>query len=233
LWSGLGAWGVAVGILLACRYLVGPVVPVVADNLKAVAVLVFLYLPVWRIGKRGEGLRDYGLHFDHWRRDLLWGLGTILVVYPPFVALFWGFVEVLPHLPGPLADLLAPYRGAAHFSLRVPPDLSWLLVTHLLVVALPEELFYRGFLWARLREGLGEGRLKVLGVPVGSAFLLVALTFALGHLTEPYPWRLAVFFPALLFGWLRVRSDGLLAPILVHGLSNVLMAILEASFFGP
>ncbi|MFW6369301.1 MAG: myxosortase family intramembrane protease, partial [Myxococcota bacterium] len=106
---------------------------------------------------------------------------------------------------------------------------------HLLVVALPEEFFYRGWLYARLCEGLdekGRGR-RMLGVVIGPAFWLTAVLFAAGHLTEPYFWRLAVFFPALLFAWLRLRTGGLLAPIVFHALSNVWVVILEASFFTP
>lgn len=235
--TGLWVWAVAVGLLLVARYLLGPLIPYLAANLKAVAVVVFLYLPVWLMGRKGERMRDYGLHFDHWRSDLLWALGTILVVYPPFILLFWGFVEILPQVGEPWASYLAPYQGHATPAFRFPPDLLLLIGTHLVVVAFPEELFYRGFLWARLSEGLGERGsdlrgLRLLGVVVGPAFLLTAVLFALGHLTEPYPWRLAVFFPSLLFGWLRIRSGGLLAPILVHGFANIFMGTLEASFFG-
>ncbi|MDF1566142.1 MAG: MXAN_2755 family glutamic-type intramembrane protease [Deltaproteobacteria bacterium] len=240
--TGLWVWAAAVGVLLLCRFVLGPLIPFLAANLKAVAVLVFLYLPVWLMGRRGERLRDYGLRFDRWKSDLLWAGGTLLVVYPPFILLFWGFLEVLPLLGDPWASWLAPYGDLSTLrpAFRLPDDFLLLAGTHLIVVAFPEELFYRGFLWARLAEGLGSGEgegsdlrgLRLLGVVVGPAFLLTALLFALGHLTEPYPWRLAVFFPALLFGWLRLRSGGLLAPILVHGFSNLFMATLEASFLG-
>jgi membrane protease YdiL (CAAX protease family) len=107
------------------------------------------------------------------------------------------------------------------------------IVTQLLVVALPEELFYRGFMqtaWSKTRAG-GRTR-RVLGAELGPGFLRTQLLFALGHLVVLQPWRLATFFPGLLFGWLRARTGGLAAPVLFHALSNLLMMTLEASFYG-
>jgi membrane protease YdiL (CAAX protease family) len=43
------------------------------------------------------------------------------------------------------------------------------------------------------------------------------------------PWRLATFFPGLLFGWLRARTGGVVAPAVAHALSNLLLLFLEAS----
>ena len=54
-----------------------------------------------------------------------------------------------------------------------------------------------------------------------------AALFALVHLaTEPHPAKLAVFFPGLLFGWLRAWRGGIGAAIVFHALSNVLAEIL-------
>jgi len=226
-------WGLAIGGLMVARYLVGPVVPWVANNLKAVAVLSFLYLPIALMGRKGERSSDYGLRFDRWPRDLIWALGTVLVVFPPFLLIYWAFGQLLPSLPSALAEALAPYQGQAIFSFRLPPNLLMLAATHLLVVALPEELFYRGFLHKRLEEAFqaSSATFRLWGVRIGPELWLGAALFALGHLTEPYPWRLATFFPALLFIFLRLRTGTLLAPIIVHALSNIFMAILEASFY--
>jgi uncharacterized protein len=231
--EGLWVFAFAFGVLMVARYLVGPAVPFVADNLKAVAVLVFLYVPGWLAWRRGEDLARYGLTLKGWKRELAWGLGLAALIFPIFGVGFYVFVELLAHLPDPWAGWIAPYRGGFDPAFRLPPDLFYLLGIHLLVVALPEEFFYRGWLYARLAEGLDEERRgrRILGVVIGPAFWLTAVLFAVGHLTEPYPWRLAVFFPALVFAWLRLKTGGLLAPIVFHGLSNVFIAILEASFF--
>jgi membrane protease YdiL (CAAX protease family) len=42
--------------------------------------------------------------------------------------------------------------------------------------------------------------------------------------------RLAVFFPALLFGWLRARTRGVGAPAMFHVLCNVLASTLERGY---
>ena len=61
------------------------------------------------------------------------------------------------------------------------------------------------------------------------AWIVSSALFAVGHFfTEPHPERLAVFFPALVFGWLRARTGGIGAPALFHALCNVLASTLDA-----
>ena len=48
----------------------------------------------------------------------------------------------------------------------------------------------------------------------------------------PNPQRLAVFFPALLFGWMRARTGSIAAGALYHALCNVLADTLHVSYFG-
>jgi len=62
--------------------------------------------------------------------------------------------------------------------------------------------------------------------PVPSALLAAAL-FALGHLLTPAPWRLAVFFPALLFAFLRNRTGTIVGAALCHFLCNVWLLVLS------
>ena len=104
------------------------------------------------------------------------------------------------------------------------PGLSWLLswlFSQLLVVALPEEMFFRGYVLGRLRACFPPTR-RLLGVPFGRAHVLSAALFALIHLVlVPAPQRLLVFFPALLFAWLAERARGVFAPAMHHALANV------------
>jgi membrane protease YdiL (CAAX protease family) len=52
--------------------------------------------------------------------------------------------------------------------------------------------------------------------------LAASAIFALGHVaTVQLPTRLAVFFPALLFGWLRARTGGIGASVCFHMICNV------------
>ena len=99
----------------------------------------------------------------------------------------------------------------------------WILASQVILIALPEEVFYRGWLQPRLRR-VWPGGLKVLGVSVGPAIFVTSVLFALGHVvTIPAAFRLAVFFPSLLFGWLRDRTDHLAGPVAMHVLSNLAM----------
>ena len=56
-------------------------------------------------------------------------------------------------------------------------------------------------------------------------------SFALGHLATVHsPARLAVFFPSLLFGWLRARTRGIGASCLFHAMCNVFSEVLGKGY---
>ena len=68
---------------------------------------------------------------------------------------------------------------------------------------------------------------RVLGADLGPGIVRLGAVFAVGHfLTIRIPARLAVFFPALLFGWLRARTGGIGAGVVFHALCNVFSAAL-------
>ncbi len=103
------------------------------------------------------------------------------------------------------------------------PWLLWMLLTQVVVVALPEEAFFRGYVQGRLRAVLTPRR-RILGVDFGLAHVVSALLFALIHLVAvPSASRLLVFFPGLLFAWLAERSRSVIAPTVHHALCNAMM----------
>jgi membrane protease YdiL (CAAX protease family) len=113
--------------------------------------------------------------------------------------------------------------GAKHsFALAMTPtDAANEVLGQLVVIALPEEAFYRGYLQSRL-DDVWPPRARVLGASVGWGLPVASAIFALGHVaTIHHPSRLAVFFPALLFGWLRARTGGVGASILFHAMCNL------------
>lgn len=143
----------------------------------------------------------------------LWALGAALILLPPFWLgfLWWWHIQVPFHVP----------RLNALGS-----DLSG----QLLVIALPEEAFYRGYLQPALDE-VYEPRWRVLGAQLGPSLLLTSALFALGHLcTEFNAARLAVFFPSLVFGYLRARTGGVGAGLVFHALCNLFASYLGQSY---
>jgi membrane protease YdiL (CAAX protease family) len=196
---------------------------------KLVATAGFLYLPLLAMDRRGEDYRDYGVSLRAWREDVRLFLVLCALVGPLFFAGFWAYTLLQPHLPPWLAPLLGPPRVAGPFVPRLPERFGEWVVDQLLVVALPEEFFYRGYVQARLRDAWPRGR-TFLGARLGPAFWLTAALFALGHLAIFQAWRLAVFFPALLFGWLRERTGTVLGAALFHAACNLFQRFLEASF---
>jgi membrane protease YdiL (CAAX protease family) len=202
---------------------------------------VFLFVPLYIARREPGGARRYGIDlgglleaapehdprppgplglFDLARtlrgvlpaalRESAVALGVAAIVFPPFVVGFWAW-----HQPG------------HSFTWSLPPDLASFALTQVVLVGLPEEALFRGYVQTRLHDAFPPRR-SVLGVPVHAGVLIAqAALFALVHLaTEPHPAKLAVFFPGLLFGWLRAWRGGIGAAILFHALSNVLAEIL-------
>jgi membrane protease YdiL (CAAX protease family) len=114
------------------------------------------------------------------------------------------------------------WHARGHFHLD-PPRVETLneAFGQLVIIALPEEAFYRGYLQSRLDDAWAP-RWRVLGAQIGPGLFVGAAIFALGHFaTIREPARLAVFFPALLFGWLRARTGGVGASVAFHALCNI------------
>jgi membrane protease YdiL (CAAX protease family) len=100
----------------------------------------------------------------------------------------------------------------------------------LLMVALPEETFYRGFVQTAL-DDVWKRRWRCFGGHLSWGIIVSSAIFALGHLlTEFNVTRLAVFFPSLLFGWMRTRTRGVGAGIFFHAFCNLYSAYLGRSF---
>ncbi len=138
-------------------------------------------------------------------------------------------------LPGERLRLGTALVAADEMPFTAKRGFWWLLdliLVQLLLVALPEEVFYRGYLQTRLDRLVGRDR-RFLGVDVNwTSMLLTSALFALGHFaTIPSPHRLAVFFPSLLFGWMRRASGGILAAVLYHAACNILVE-LAGTFYG-
>jgi membrane protease YdiL (CAAX protease family) len=238
----VATWTKAIGLLaVASAVSLAEPTGLLKNNLAGVAALLFVVLPDRRVRARDERWEAYGLPWwglrdrrtwRAWGRGALWALAVCAVVFPLFFLGFAAFSRLLPELPPEWARLIAPYGAPAVPRPRLPDRFALLALNQLLVVALPEELFYRGWMQTSWAASDPSRKVRILGADLGRGFLATQALFALGHLVRLQPWRLGTFFPGLLFGWLRARTGDLAAPVLVHALSNFFIAVLEASFYG-
>jgi membrane protease YdiL (CAAX protease family) len=153
------------------------------------------------------------------------GVGSLalLIVAPAYAV---GFV--LWHRPDlPFDWTRALFLTDGPRSLLAFVDLA---LGHLLVVALPEEAFFRGYLQSALDRRYPPN-VRLGGAALGPGLLISGALFAVGHfLSVPEAGRLAVFFPSLLFGWLRARTGGIGASVICHALCNLYVILLGAGY---
>lgn len=146
--------------------------------------------------------------------SLAWALAFAAITFVPF---FFGWRTF--------------WHAHGRFGLHVQ---AWETINEvfgqLVIIALPEEAFYRGYLQSRLDDAL-PGRVRILGAQVGPALIVSSVIFALGHFaTIREPARLAVFFPSLVFGWLRARTKGIGASVAFHASCNLFSELLGKGY---
>ncbi|MDB4987157.1 MAG: Abortive infection protein [Myxococcaceae bacterium] len=192
-----------------------------------------------------EASPDEPLHYGHglWfalrralpslLRELGVALLVALLVFPPFVLAFQLWHQ--PQHP---------------FTWHLPAQPVDFALTQLVAIATPEEALFRGYFQTRLSDlSAPAGQLsspthktsrfdlftrtrRLLGADVSLAALTSqAALFALLHFLVGFsPARLAVFFPGLLFGWLRARRGGIGAASWFHALCNLLADVLTRGY---
>jgi hypothetical protein len=204
------------------------------DNVGHAAVsFVFLYAPMFLAKRRGEYIEDYGFRLEPLKRSLLMAGIALVVIAPLFAGGYVAFYELacksatlLARLP--VQGMCALYGGLS--SLHAPRlELEYIPV-QLIVVAIPEELFFRGFLLGLLEQRFPPKR-RWLGGGIGWALLISSLAFAAVHLPRDNydPRALMTFFPGLLFGWMKSSTKSITASTVTHAGSNLLVHLLDLS----
>jgi membrane protease YdiL (CAAX protease family) len=90
-----------------------------------------------------------------------------------------------------------------------------LLVLYSLIPAVFEEIAFRGIIFERLRRALGERE----------GWVVQAALFSVIHLSPVI--FLTHFVMGLIFGWLRMRTGGLIAGMILHAVWNAANILLE------
>jgi membrane protease YdiL (CAAX protease family) len=151
----------------------------------------------------------FGVPRDTVRSLLIMSL-IVLPVFGVLYLLYWGW-----------------WRGSA-IDPSLPMRWGAMMAYQFLYVGFPEELFFRSYLQQRFDDAFGRPY-RLWGASWGPGLLLANLLFAGGHLLVTGDVaRLAVFFPGLLFGWLLARTGALIAPMLFHGVCNIVLFTLQA-----
>lgn len=126
---------------------------------------------------------------------------------------------------------LANSAGKAEIRMGLWWMLS-LLLTQVVLVAIPEEFFYRGYMQERLNQALPQKQWSLGPLWLTWPIVITSVLFAIGHLFIGFgAHRLLVFFPSLLFGALKEKSGGIVAPVVFHAGCNLMVYVVSVHYF--
>lgn len=188
-----------------------------SKNIAFVNTLVIVYeviVPVEilnRLNIRLDRFNIYLCSIDQTKKELLFLSKVIAATFIPYTLLYLGAHYIYANLNGISLNFNLTYT-----------NLITLFFIQTLAVALPEEIFFRGFLQGSLTSLLPKHKLL--------AIILVNIIFALSHVVGNFsPIRLLTFFPGLVFSYLVYKQKSLFSAVLYHSLCNILGHILFLS----
>ena len=159
---------------------------------ETITAALFLYVPLFHYWRRPS---------PSWTRfgDARRNAAVFAALLAAGAAAFLAYAS-LPLPPGAAAPRAAAMPPAAEFLAR-----------QALFAAIPEEVFFRGYLYDAFEENGWE--------PI----VLTSALFAAGHLAiHASAYRGLTFFPALLFGWARKKTGNVYVPAALHLAFNAL-----------
>ncbi len=164
---------------------------------------------------------DAGIWIKWSWKDLLFGVVAVLILFIP-VALGNHFVRTN------IQGLQFAFDWSNYQSLQTP--LLYELFIQLICVALPEEFFFRGYLQTAIQQ-MAKNHAKISRYAVVFSIVSASAAFALLHLPSGNFSRLLTFFPGLLFGFIRYKTNGLLGAIFCHAMCNMMMVVMNVHYF--
>lgn len=128
------------------------------------------------------------------------------------------------------AFLLLPVVGQAVGTKLIQALVMF--ITYAFFVGFGEEVLYRGYMHSRLQQAFGTP-FRFFGVTYGWGAIITAFLFGLTHVhllswllglsaNLTWAWGFWTFFSGLVFGFVRQKSGGVLAPALLHGLPQAI-----------
>jgi len=181
------------------------------------AQMVLALCVIAAVGKAAFG--DWGLNLRNWRRSLRITREVVFIF-----AIIMAISLALQLFSG------APPRSAPPLTLgHIAGTLFFMIV----ISGLSEEILFRGMMQTWLSRQTSAA-VSVFGLRLSVAGLIAALIFAAVHInfsltplavTHLYWPQLAVALGlGLVYAWAYDRTQSLLAPILIHNVSNGMMA---------
>lgn len=126
--------------------------------------------------------------------------------------------------------------GVKGWGVPNPQIFVFSFVGNLAFAALPEEIFFRGYVQSRLTGAATTVR-RIGFLPITRPIVETAAIFAVTHavfLANPFSLqgleRLTTFFPGLLFGALRHDADDVMTPAIFHALCNAWLYSLQNGY---
>lgn len=180
-------------------------------NIAVFLIILFqITIPAKIINKYNENIDDYNIHahglenifnnknyfinYSKISKEILYLCLIIAIFFPAYFLLYIKYYNL-------------------NFKLAFPPSWPLEIISQIFVVAMPEEIFYRGFLQNALLKRFS----------IYKSILITNVFFALSHLfIEINIMRILTFFPGLVFSWLAYKNKSLLSAILFHALCNLL-----------
>jgi hypothetical protein len=127
----------------------------------------------------------------------------------------------------PIYSAAWPLFNRAVGPRHAPSDLRD-VATELVAVAFTEEMFFRGYVHTRVADALGVSPRATAFRDAARVVLITSALFAITHVVvAPTVARAVVFFPALLFGALRIWRGGIGAAVALHAAFNLWERYLE------
>ena len=211
-----GLWDAVIAIVASMALALGvAAVGILTSAPLVVTVLLGITLPwiglmgwpVIATRWRGNGPR-IDLGFAMTWSDVRWGVGVGAIGLTLAAAMAWITLSLVGDFTSAAGEIAAQLSGESEFGL-------WVFALAVMVGApIVEETAFRGLLFAALRKR---------GIGAWATIVITGVAFALFHFE---PVRFLILLPiGVLYGWLRMRTGSLGAPIVAHMVNNAPAAV--------